>query len=262
MKTLFNIFFLLISICYYSQKTTVLDSLDHQRIPYAEFIIDGNSYFSDSLGTIELTKTNQPFIIKKNGFKSKRIFKYSPEIYLQPIYKEIEEVVINNKKDFQYTSKQLNKNTTKLPNDLSIGFSIKGKENNVGKLQEISIPLKRIYNNNTILKIDFYKIENENVGKESLNEKSIFINVQDLVIRKNNKIDLREYNIPITGNILIAIRVIDETGKTEKRITEPSIQFYNTKDKGTLFFYSEYLNSWKTLSKNTNLISISYTISY
>jgi len=247
----------------YSQKITVLDSIDQQKISYAEFIIDGTSYFSDSLGNIEFTKKNaEQILVKKIGYNDKNIYRIHNTVYLSPIIRDIEEVVIKNKKDYEFTFKYLNKNTTKLPNDLSIGFIIKGKENMVGKLKEISIPIKKIYNNNTLLKIDFYTVENETINSESLNEKSIFINVDDLIKRNKNKIDLREYNITVSEDILISLRIIDETGKTEKLLSEPSIQFYNSKEKGNLYFYNQHLKTWKMLSQNINLVSLSYIISY
>lgn len=262
MKKYLNIL-LLFSSFFYSQKITVLDSIDHQKVSYAEFIVDGTSYFSDSLGTIKLTPKNYyPILIKKSGYNNKVIQNYSNTIYLKPIIKNIEEVIIKNKKDFEFTSKPLNKNTTKLPDNLTIGFILNGKENILGKLKEISIPVKRIYNNNTLLKIDFYRVEKEKISKESLNEKSIFININELTKKKNNKIDLKDYNIPVDGSILISIRIIEETGKTEKLLTQPSIQFYNSKEKGSLFFYNQHLENWKVLSENINLISLSYIISY
>ncbi|MCY0977449.1 hypothetical protein PGH12_19025 [Chryseobacterium wangxinyae] len=263
MKTYFSFFFIFSTLYYYSQKITVLDSIDHKTISYVEFIVDGNSYFSDSLGTIELTKKNeQPIFLKKNGYEEQKKANYNRIIYLKPIIKDIEEVIIKNKKNVEFASKSINKNTTKLPNDLTIGFKIKGKENISGKLQKISIPVKRIYANNTLLKIDFYNFENDVIDKEILNNESIFINVNDLTTKKNNVIDLHKYNIPIIGNILISIRIIDETGLTDKNLKEPSIQFYNSKEKGNIYFYNQYLKDWKILSNDINLISFSYTISY
>ena len=263
MKTYFSFFFIFSTLYFYSQKITVLDSIDHKKISYVEFIVEGNSYFSDSLGSIELTKKNEkPIFIKKIGYNDKKIENYSNTIYLKPIIRDIQEVVIKNKKDYEFTSSFLNKNTTKLPNDLSIGFIIRGKENRIGKLKEISIPVKKIYRNNTLLKIDFYNLENEAINRETLNGESIFINVNDLIKRKKNKIDLQEYNIPFSGEILVSIRIIEETGKTEKLLNEPSIQFYNSKEKGNLFFYNQYLKEWKVLSHNINFISLSYIISY
>ncbi|MCU7616061.1 hypothetical protein NZ698_02525 [Chryseobacterium sp. PBS4-4] len=263
MKAYLSFFFLFLGIFCYSQKITVLDSIDHQKISYAEFIVDGTSYFSDSLGNIEITKKNtEKILIKKIGYNDKYISNIDKIVYLSPIIKDIEGVVIKNMKDYEFTSKYLSKNTTKLPNDLSLGFIIRGKENMVGKLKEISIPIKKIYNNNTLIKIDFYNAANETISRESLNEKSIFINVNDLIKRKKNKIDLQEYNIPIISDLLISIRIIDETGKTERLLNEPSIQFFNSKDKGKLFFFNQYVKDWKILSQNINLISLSYIISY
>ncbi|MCY0970251.1 hypothetical protein [Chryseobacterium wangxinyae] len=204
MKAYFSFFFIFSAIYCYSQKITVLDSIDQQKISYAEFIIDGTSYFADSLGNIELTKKNaEQILIKKIGYNDKNMYLIHDTVFLSPIIRDINEVVIKNKKDYEFTSKYLNKNTTKLPNDLTIGFKIKGKENITGKLQKISIPVKRIYANNTLLKIDFYNFENDVIDKEILNNESIFINVNDLTTKKNNVIDLHKYNIPIIGNILV-----------------------------------------------------------
>lgn len=262
MKSYLILFFLLFNNVIYSQKITFLDSIDHQPISYVEVMIDGNSYFSDSLGILEFTKNiEQPMIIKKIGYINKKQ-NFNSIVFLSPIVKEIEEVILIPKKDYAFNSKSLNKNTTKVPNDLSIGFILQGKIGMTGILKEISIPVKKIYNNKTLLKIDFYNVSNKIIADEPINVESIFVNINDLIKKENNKINLQKYNITITEKILVGMRIIDETGTTEKLFSEPSIQFYNSKEKGDLYFYNQHVKEWKILTNNINLIGLSYTISY
>ncbi len=263
MKKYVNILFIFFSTFFLCQKITVADTLDKTPIPYAEVIVNGNSYFSDSLGIIQLKHQNETSIrIKKTGYIDKNISSFDSIAYLNPKVIDIREVIIKEKKDIEYNDRYLKQNATNLPNDLTIGFIIEGEKKKIGKIKEISIPIKRIYNNETLLKIDFYDNTDDGISKEPLNTEAIILNVNDLIKKSNNKIDLKDFNIPFDESVLVSLRIIDQTGTTKKKFKDPSIQFYNSKSKGKIYFYNQYSNKWQILSRNLNLISISYVISY
>lgn len=263
MKNLFYLLFSFLSLVLSAQKISILDSIDHRPIAYAEIVFEDNSYFTDSLGRIEITDNKVfPLRIKKVGYKDKVLSKWTNTILLSPKVIDIEEVEIKNPKYIEYDNKKLRKNTTLFHINTSIGIIINGEKDREGRLTELRIPIKRIYDNNTLLKVDFYKIENGKISNSPINSESVFAKVGDLKNRTDLVLPLKKYKVFFKEKVLVSIRIIDETGKTETTLGKPSIQFYNAKQKGDIYFYNIQLEQWIVLGKNMSLINLSYTVSY
>lgn len=254
--------YLLIGTYAVAQKISVVDSIDSKPIPYAEFIVNGNSYFSDSLGNFTLSGQAANITLRKNGYESKNIGNAPSEVKLRPKYIEIPEVTVKKRKDHKFINQPLKKNTTKLPVNLTVGYLLTGHHEESGFLKEITIRAKRIFNHNSILKIDFYGVENQIIESVPLNRSSIIVPLGQQIEKESIKINVSRHRMLIDNKVLISLRVIDETGSNENVLKEPSVQFYNSKSIDSVYFFDNIESQWKELSSNQNQIAISYTVAY
>lgn len=79
----------------------VKDSLSRELLKDVQIIVDDKVYFTNDDGVVLLPKSDSVIKISNSFYKSKVINTIKDTVFLNPIYKEIEEVVItNNKIDF------------------------------------------------------------------------------------------------------------------------------------------------------------------
>lgn len=244
---------------------TVLDSIDKKPIAYSQIFCKENSFFTDSLGLIQLNEhCTFPLKIIRNGYNDKIIYKFLPQIYLKPKFSEISEIKIIPRKNKIFHNKIHNNNLVFRKN-VGFGFSLKGIKNKTGILKNITIPFT-IANNveNIKLKIDFYHYDSGKMAEYPINQENIIIKID-----KQNKdkifIDFSDYNIEIKDNFVISLIEIVGDGKvdtnTVANIENNNIQLFFSKSKGD-FLLQTLDGKWKILSnKNTN-IALSYTIAY
>lgn len=91
-----------------SQKITIVDSLDNFPISYSEILIDGNRFFSDSLGFFHLSKEFKNLTIKKPGYHNKILKKAENIVKLSPKVINIPEVLVTKREQETISSKTKN----------------------------------------------------------------------------------------------------------------------------------------------------------
>ncbi len=92
MNKLFFIIIFLSVLIVKSQKISVVDSLDNSSISYSEILVDGNRFFTDSLGNFDLSGTYKNLIIRKPGYYDKTLKKIDHLVKLSPKVIHIPEV--------------------------------------------------------------------------------------------------------------------------------------------------------------------------
>lgn len=258
MNKLVFIIFLFSVIIVKSQKISVVDSLDKSSISYSEILIDGNRFFTDSLGNFNLSGAYKNIIIKKPGYYDKTLKKIENLVKLSPKVISIPEVHLTKRERKYISAKTKNNSTTVIPLGLEYGFKISNPYNKDGIIKSLMVPIKKIYENKAaILVIKFYSISNEVIENEPIENSSIIININKLN-KKENSIDFTDnfVMIPKEG-LFISIQVIEEFGSDKIKIDKPSISFINSVQKGKIYFLDVYERKWKLLSNNTALIGLS-----
>lgn len=261
--------FLLFSLpnIFYSQTISgnVKDSLSQNSIPFANIVLmSGTGIYSDNYGKFEIDIKNSiydtlqisaigyiPKKIALSKFKSKKNIQIN--IFLEPYIEELNEVVINSKKN-KYTKKL----TLGEDRNGNIGVtSLIGYEtcvffenplNKDGKIKRVFIDLKKRKDADYVatLNIKFYMYDKKNnaPGKELYN-KNIYINP------KNKKyrlwIDVEDYNIhfPESG-ICLGVEMVNTIGKVKKYAYFGPMFRYTLSDNNESITWSNYHNKgWK-----------------
>jgi hypothetical protein len=246
--------FILLFICLqsvYGQtfKGIILDSLTNKPIAYSTLSFENinKGTYCNELGefTVKWVTEQKTIIISCLGFEKKTIsysdLKINTNNYIKLVKKEnvIDEIVIVNvKKKYTGTKKIITPQVSVIKTGLPFGYEfstlIKNKFNKPGKIQSITLSLRKRKNLDYLAtyKVKFYEYDSINKRPgESIYDKNLIIEPENKTYHLKIKLDTLNIDFPKNG-ICVGIEIINK--KHEEKINSmskigPYISFTHTK---------------------------------
>lgn len=215
------------------QKIYIKDSLTRESLKDIQVIVNDEVYYTNDDGAVLLPKNETEILFSNSTYKTKKIKTLKDTILLQPIYKEIEEVVIRKKVDLIAIINQTlyteNKNNYYLnESNFLLNFKQKGTLDN--KIHNILIGDLNLWTKNTVYDYnlkpksydDFINM-NVNEIKYNRNSNSLFNAIQlypqDFVynlfinIKLSNILeDVRNNNATVNSKIIFEDKDFQKVG--------------------------------------------------
>lgn len=263
MKNLLYIFLLFTNYhLFYTQKITILDSINKQPLPYCRIINNNTEFYTDSLGCFTFKNFQKNTIIKKGGYYDKIINNFQHIIYLNPKTIEINEINLNQKKEYLIKNKKKNNSTIEVGNTFMTGKIITNPFNKDVLIKDLIIPIHKNWGNkNDLLVINFHSINKENgeIQKNPYKENEIIVKLSDIK-SKNNVIRISDKKIILPPNgILVSFKIVKEIGKENLLNENKTLTIYKSATNENLYIFDIKSNKW-ILLKNAPAYAISLNI--
>lgn len=183
-KKIFLSFVFLPFYLFHAQRTVyVKDSLSKEKLKDVQVIVNNNVYYTNDDGAVLLSNAESDFLFSNSTYKTKKVKHLQDTIFLKPIYKEIEEVVIGKNVDIiKLIHETLSKNSKSFKNyyldDSTFLVNIKQKGIIDNKINNILVADLNLWTLNTMYNYDL-KVKDYN--------DFININVNDIKYFKSNQ---------------------------------------------------------------------------
>ncbi|AQX03915.1 hypothetical protein ATB99_12200 [Elizabethkingia meningoseptica] len=241
----------------------------HLPIKYCEIKIDNRSFFSDSLGTFNITNA-KAFEVTDSRYKKIAARSVSKDsiIFLQPKEFLIEEVIFNAPKILNFEDNVKKSTIFTFSTGYSYGKILKGNFSNDSQLKSITLYNQKPISVPYYLKLDFYhfSINPDLVLREKLNKDNIIIPLYNQTTQqKKFNIDLRKFKIKLKDNsFFVSVQLITDIGSyQQEKITNKILTFYTSKNKGDQYIGRYHNNTmiWTKINPSPSaLVAISFSV--
>ena len=159
-KKIFLSFVFLPFYLFHAQRTVyVKDSLSKEKLKDVQVIVNNNVYYTNDDGAVLLSNAESDFLFSNSTYKTKKVKHLQDTIFLKPIYKEIEEVVIGKNVDIiKLIHETLSKNSKSFKNyyldDSTFLVNIKQKGIIDNKINNILVADLNLWTLNTMYNYD------------------------------------------------------------------------------------------------------------
>lgn len=252
------LFIFLSQVIFCQNQFIVKDSITKEKLKFVKIEIDDKNYYTDSLGSFTIGENidNKFLTIKKSGYYQNKIIsnKIKNEILLSPKEIEIEQVIINQKKQFVVGERIYKKSTTYLTDNVQLGVLLKNNKDSIGFVRFIEFFIKKnSMDENRYLELSFSEVDTKNNFSE--NNTITLVEPISKILKFKNKIDLSSYKIPFGKNgTLIGLKLINKVGSNSEDFSKSVLQFYNSKSKD--YMYMRKSTDWIKYPSKTDVIDI------
>lgn len=174
---------------YGQKKIYVRDSITKEKLKNIQIIVNGDVFYTNDDGATILPETNADIQLSSTTYKNKKLKLLQDTILLNPIYKNIDEVILQKNIDIKNLIDQTLINYRKIyfTNKSNFFTNIKQKACIDGKLQNILVGDLNIWTKNTVYDfgknklVDFLQINLNDIKyykSESKKRNSIFNDIQ------------------------------------------------------------------------------------
>nr|WP_305050363.1 hypothetical protein [Elizabethkingia bruuniana] len=158
-------------------------------VKYCEVKIDNHSFFSDSLGRLNM-RISKSFEVIDNRYQSMSVRAISKDsvIILHPKEYIIPEVIISSLKTLNFEDRTRRSSIYNLSTGYNYGKVLKGNFQKNAQLKSVTLYPKGKITNLYYIKLDFYDFSNGTklILKEKLNRDNVIIPLSDLSVQKGN----------------------------------------------------------------------------
>ncbi|OPC56834.1 hypothetical protein [Elizabethkingia bruuniana] len=229
-------------------------------VKYCEVKIDNHSFFSDSLGRLNM-RISKSFEVIDNRYQSMSVRAISKDsiIILHPKEYIIPEVIISSLKTLNFEDRIRRNSIYNLSTGYNYGKVLKGNFQKNAQLKSVTLYPKGKTTNLYYIKLDFYDFSNSTklILKEKLNRDNVIIPLSDLSVQKGKLyIDLKRFNIKLKDPIFfVSIRIIADIGTYQnENINDIIMSLYASKTKENIYIGS-YNSPTEEIWNKQNILS-------